>query len=94
MKVRVGLIRKLVREATSPTKQFMFSVYGPDSEEYTVSAVYDRRMPYEVEIISVTDQTGVEIEPKAIDSMGIDLHAAAMDYVGENMDDPDPPQPL
>lgn len=92
MKIRVRELRRILREANSKSITYTFEVYGPDDEAYTVTATYNPRTPFDVEIWKATDASGNEVD---VDELGKqhDLHAIAMDTLAEKhpTDDMDPP---
>ncbi len=92
MKIKLATLKKLIREAAGE-KNFSFEVYGPNDETYTVTATYNPRTPFDVEIGGIAvDDLGNQVDTADLEAQGLELKAQAMDWVSQNMvDDEDPP---
>lgn len=66
---------------------FQFEVYGPEDETYQVTATYDPRRPFEVEVWGARGPGGEEIDPEDLQMMvRVDLEEKAFDWVSQNLD--------
>jgi hypothetical protein len=86
VKFRLGALKKLIRESAGPVT-YTFPVYGPDDEEYTVTATYNPRTPFDVEIWKATSSDGQEVDVEELEAQGHDLRAKAFDSLPGKDDD-------
>lgn len=89
MKIRLGDLRRLIREAAGSSEEITFNVYGPNDETYVCTATYNPRTPYDIEVWRAVDEAGNEVDVDELKAQGHDLQAAAFDAVAKKYGDDD-----
>lgn len=92
MRIMLGDLRRALKETGRDTTKFTFEVYGPNDEPYTVYAIFNPRLPFDVELWKATGPDGEEIDVNELDAMGHDLKARAFDELEKHTNDADPPE--
>jgi hypothetical protein len=89
-------LRRVIRSILSESRYqknrngsftFQFEVYGPEDETYQVTATYDPRQPFEVEVWKAHGPDGEEIDPVELQTIvRANLEDEAFDWISQNLD--------
>lgn len=70
------------------TEEFEFPVWDANDHEYVISAIYNRRSPFKMELWKAVDtETGEEFDPEELEKVIPDLQDRAFDHVGRSSRD-------